>query len=449
LTTRNHRLFGFLPQANWMAALAAFTAMFLLLSVVAGMPATAQAQTFVNEQARWADSFVESIGVNVHLHYDDPGNAYGNYEGIIKPRLKELGVRHLRDGIVHERPDKVAKMRELEALGFKFLLIADPRSTTARQARDYVKQFYSVVMIEGANEPDLNLGPNWIAEARAFQQQLYQEFKGDPVTRTISVLAPSLALDDAFNYLGNLSPWVDYGTLHNYYGGRNPGTPGWDGAGYGSIDYRLNQASKVAPGKAVVASETGWHNYVYNPGTHPGTPESVVAKYLPRLLLLHFNRGFVRSYPYELIDEHNDPYDVEDNYGILRNNGTPKPAYTALKNMITLLKDSGLALLPPGKLNYMLSGNVTNLKHTLLQKRDGTFYLALWVEGYNWDPDARIEYPSPPQPVTLTLHSLNLSAEYCVPNDGTTWRPTGSLLNPNIYLNVSDKVMLVKIRALL
>ena len=48
------------------------------------------------EVARPADPFVDFVGVNTHLGYSD--TTYGGYEGILKPRLLELGVRHIRDG---------------------------------------------------------------------------------------------------------------------------------------------------------------------------------------------------------------------------------------------------------------------------------------------------------------------------------------------------------------
>lgn len=399
------------------------------------------AETFITERARQADEFIDSIGVNVHLHYND--TSYGEYERIIKPGLRELGIRHLRDGIVLGRPDKEAMMRELESFGFKFMMIADPRAASARQALEFVKQFPSIIMVEGPNEPDLNLGPNWAAAARSYQQQLHSEVKNDPATKHLPVLAPSLALDTSFDQVGNIHPWIDYANLHNYYGGRNPGTAGWGDNGYGSIPWQLNQARKIAPESRAISSETGWHNSVNNPGGHRGTPKTVVGKYLPRLYLEQFNHGFVRSYPYEFIDQHNDPYDLENNFGMLHSDGSPKPAYTALKNLITLMRDDGAAF-KTGSLSYSLNGYVDKLHHALFQKRDGTFYLALWVEAYNWEPDAKVEYNPPPQQVVLTVNSPVAAVAYCVPNDDTTWRNVKVSYN-SINLSVSDKVMLVRL----
>ena len=57
---------------------------------------------------------------------------------------------------------------------------------------------------------------------------------------------------------------------------------------------------------------------------------------MPRLLLEHFMRGEQRFYSYELIDEFVDPEQTnpEANFGLLRRDLTPKPAYTAMKTLL-------------------------------------------------------------------------------------------------------------------
>ncbi len=47
--------------------------------------------------AKSADAFVDSIGVNTHLDYTE--SPYARFNDLIKPKLKELGVRHIRDGV--------------------------------------------------------------------------------------------------------------------------------------------------------------------------------------------------------------------------------------------------------------------------------------------------------------------------------------------------------------
>ena len=57
------------------------------------LPSAAHAQ-----RAIAADDFVDSVGVNIHLHYDH--TIYKEQFPLIKTRLIELGVRHVRDGLI-------------------------------------------------------------------------------------------------------------------------------------------------------------------------------------------------------------------------------------------------------------------------------------------------------------------------------------------------------------
>ncbi len=171
--------------------------------------------------------------------------------------------------------------------------------------------------------------------------------------------------------------------MHNYYGGFYPGTPGWGsckyGSCYGSLDHGIAMAQLNAPGKPVFSTETGWHDAVPSDTGHPGTPRVIVGRYMPRLYLLQFLKGVPRSYPYELIDQWDNPGDSERSFGLLRYDGTPKPSYNAVKAMISLLEDPGPAF-APGRLDYSIGGDTSNVKTALLEKRDGTFYLAVWQE---------------------------------------------------------------------
>src|SRR5690349_15040201 len=105
-------------------------------------------------KARTVASFLDSIGVNVHL--TQPTYAE-RFESAIKPRLKELGVRHIRDGL--EPQDWVAtRLKDLRAnSGVKATLITSPTICTADQARAFVTDSIgtdAVAAIEGVNEVD-------------------------------------------------------------------------------------------------------------------------------------------------------------------------------------------------------------------------------------------------------------------------------------------------------
>ncbi len=126
--------------------------------------------------------------------------------------------------------------------------------------------------------------------------------------------------------------------------------------------------------------------------------------------------------------------------------GSEKPAFTALKNMISLLKDPG-ANFTPGALDYTLSGNTTNIHHTLLQKRNGTFYLILWQEVSSFDPDAKQNINVTSRQVTLTLNQPIGSANTYLPNNSKALLKSAT--NPNkITLNVPDYPLVVELPTL-
>ncbi|MBV9334508.1 MAG: hypothetical protein JO243_01345, partial [Solirubrobacterales bacterium] len=66
----------------------------LAVAICAAWPASALADT---HPAREADAFVDSVGINTHLHYQ--GTVYDTaFKTIIRPKLLALGIRHVRDG---------------------------------------------------------------------------------------------------------------------------------------------------------------------------------------------------------------------------------------------------------------------------------------------------------------------------------------------------------------
>ncbi|UBF27172.1 hypothetical protein K9N68_04180 [Kovacikia minuta CCNUW1] len=183
------------------------------------------------------------------------------------------------------------------------------------------------------------------------------------------------------------------------------------------------------------------------PGTFTNVPlsdrsvsEAVQGKYIPRLFLENYNQGIVRTFSYELIDERSNTTNSEDNYGLLRADGSPKPAFTALQNLISLLNDPSetSATFTPGSLDYTLSGSTQNVEHTLLQKSNGDFYLVLWQEVPSTDQDATS------QAVTLNLTTPIAQATTYLPNQSTT--ATGQYATPTqIALNVSDYPLVIQL----
>ena len=403
-------------------------------------PSQAQLQAqFQAEPARSADAFVNSIGVGTHLRYVD--TAYGNYDTLIKPKLQELGVRHIRDG--GKNLEFYRRLNDLATLGIKSTLVMDSRDgiTPENVVTEAIQPVLSSIeAVEGPNEWDVQPQLTYKDQAfpeglRAYQDELYAAVKGEPTTAALPVLMPSLAIPYYAPRLGSLAS-ADLGNMHSYAGGNLPSQ---------DLDTKwlpLTQAV-TGPDKPIVATECGWHNATNDlTASQPGISELAAAKYVPRLYLEYFNRGIQRSFLYELINEHQDTTQ-EQNFGLLRNNGSPKPAFDSLKNLIALLQDPGPEFAPQA-LSYSLSDNNANVHHTLLQKRDGRFYLILWNEVPSFDLQTKLDVYAPKPEVTVTIQTPMRQAKLYKPV-----RAAASLQqypNPQqLDLSISDHPLVIEL----
>ncbi|NAZ83252.1 hypothetical protein GTR02_15640 [Kineococcus sp. R8] len=367
----------------------------------AAVSAPAAQADVLPQQAQAADSFVDSIGVATHLTYT--GTPYMNYP-LVKQRLQESGIRHLRDGWGTGSAYASSFVeKELGPLGVGITMVQDPRQgATPAGLKDMVKTQLptSIDAVEGLNEWDLR-GANWAADARNWTIQVAQAYRNDPATKHIPIVAPSLADTNAaskYQALGNISAYVDYGNTHDYPGNQFHMNDS-------IINTVLANNGITAPGKKVYATETGFSTGDVG-APYKTMPEALVAEALPKLYLDHFRRGIVRSFSYELFDQHADN-SFESKFGLLRNDGSPKPSFTAISNMIGLLNDKGSAF-TPGTLNYELQGQNANTRTLLLQKRDGTFWLAVWQQDRTWN-GGQVLNPAD-VPVTLKLGSAVTTA---------------------------------------
>jgi hypothetical protein len=386
------------------------------------------------EQARPADAFVDTIGVNIHLGYTD--TVYWKYEELVKPRLLELGVRHVRDGLRANRKDVVQRLDDLAANGIRSDLILHP-ADGVEVAKACAA---SVLTVEGPNEPD-NKKKDWIPSARDDQTALYQAIKSDPATARLPVLVSAMAnTRDSPGKLGALAGALDFGNMHSYPGGLNPTSGGWGI----SLDRAIAEERKVCAEKPIFVTETGYHNRTAQEG-HPGVPEAVAARYLPRLHLHYFNTGIVRTFSYELLDLFPDPgmTDMERHFGLARNDGSPKPAFTALRNLIRILKDPG----PPfaaDALGYALGGETHGVRRTVLQKRDKTFLVIFWLEVVGYDIAKRQEIPVSPQEVIFSPGGAFSKAVLYRPV--LTPDPISEQKAPKLMmLHVSDEPLIVRL----
>jgi hypothetical protein len=358
--------------------------------------------------ATTASGLLDIVGVNIHSDYGP--TPYGNYPATAK-LLANLGVHTVRDDMAYNpnfvRAAQYAFYNTLAAQGIKVDLVLTPsanQSDMAGRLASVAKYFPTAVSaIEGPNE--LNLSPGntaWAARDASYAKALATSMRADPTLRSVPVLAPSLANylairnnNQGFLQLGNLTNWITGGNVHNYPGGRDPT---WN------MDVTLAGVQNVSGTMPVWVTEAGYHDQVNAVGPDASVPDSVIAAYLPRMLLEYAQRHVARVDLYELYDEKADPSLVSfhDHFGLVDLAGKPKPQFNAVSNFDQLLSDGGRAFVP-GSLTYSVGSGTTPVSSKLVQKSNGEFVLFLWRDAPLFDTVAQKPIAAPAVPVTVTL----------------------------------------------
>jgi hypothetical protein len=376
--------------------------------------------------AKSTEEFVNSIGVNIHTHYWD--TPYGRNAKLIEA-VKNLGVKHLRDA-AHGTPKKkdgtydenyenynkavYGQHRQIyDASGATFNLIVDPRSpgladptsTELEEQIDKIRNYAGPTLesFEGPNEYELSGDPNWVEKIHSYQAALYQAVKAggnEPVA------GPSHTYREAYQKIGDMSAYVDKATFHAYDGGRHPGTGPYGPNGYGTLAWQMQTVRYQSASDPIWATESGYTNAIQHPSAVP-VPEEVSGDYIPRKFLEHFKAGIERTYAYELVDLNTaNPAGFESNFGLVHSDYTPKPAYTTLKNMISIVHGQN-ANVNPGSLDYTFMGSTDGLHHLLLQDANRNFYVIFWLEKSQYDVNTKQAIDVPKQSLTLKTMRRN------------------------------------------
>jgi hypothetical protein len=393
------------------------------------------------ETALQADAFVDSIGVNTHLSYFDTPYSYEWSQTF--QALQAMGVRHIRDGYFEWGSSNAlyARHRLLASSGIHCdYVIGYQPWVTAENIVQFKNLVGDMESVEGPNEYDDNGGGGWQQRLQQFLPKIAQIGQ----SAGVPVVGPSFVRMESYAAMGNISRYMSYNNLHVYFGGRNPGATGWGstdryGHGYGSFGWWIDSGNMDAPGVPQIITETGYITYpnVRKPYT---VPDRVAAAYIPRTYLEAFAAGVKRTYAYELIDE---PV-LAKGYGLLNQDMSPKPAFIAVSNLAALLTDKGPGF-RTGALNYTLSGDTNNVHHVLMQKRDGSFWLALWVENSIYNPVNNTDLPLPRQNVTLNIEGRRASTLHAFNDDGWASR-RGLGGRSTVQLQISQDVSVVEIR---
>lgn len=322
-----------------------------------------------------------SVGVNHHIDFgNEPGLA------IAIGALNYLGLKHVRD--CPDNPSCVGLAGTWQnfanATGAKFCAYLTEGSVADMQ-RDLgmIKQIAAqgiIEFVEGGNEED-DAYPksrgNTIAATLAFQKSDVWPL-GQALHIPVIMMSFGAGWTAANKYhgdydkIGDASAWCNYGNAHTY---PNPGQRTDKAITQLNADARL-----ATPSKQIITTEIGW------PHTEAG-----VERFVQFAVLDGIAYGNPMSYFYALFD------DSSGAWGLFNNDGSPRPAATALRNLMQAFADTG-----PSRgdtLDYSIVGTA-NDNSLLLQRSDGTFMLAIWNE-VDADHPVKVILPGVPRNVAL------------------------------------------------
>jgi MYXO-CTERM domain-containing protein len=377
------------------------------------------------ESAEPADSFVDSIGTNVHFLYS---NYIDHFDSVVVPGLSELGIRHIRDGILLDDEPFNQRLRAVGAHGVKGTFIT--RYAQFPALIDWAKGMAPYIdTLEGPNEPHNEpasyKGQSTLGSIKPYQQDLYAAVRAEPLLSAVKVATPGIDWFPAYSSVGDLDQWADYGNFHHWppstgevpYKGTAPTDGLFKGRDGKESSGLLAMVRTIASTKPLIATETGWSTTQESPtaggGWDPGVSEGAAARFATRVMLELFKQGVRHTFLYELLDEPETPDPVKKHQGMLSIDGALKPHARALKNLIALLTDPG-ADFAAGSLDFSLQSSDISLlddhdyktqdvHHLLLQKRSGVFFLVIWNEALSYDNQAEQDIPIADREVLLTL----------------------------------------------
>jgi hypothetical protein len=432
--------------------------LFLLTAVVAATtmrPARAHETAAVS-----ANAFLDSIGVCVHVQQHQPAWA-------IAPGLKYLGARAVRDG-ADGNFDMTGLLLLHRQAGVKVVFgpgsgAHDDRIAKTIAACRQLAAAGALLAVEGPNEPN-NFGGvtyqgrnssqlrSW-APVADFQRDLYREARRDPILQAYPVYGPSEcgAEEDNVGLQFLINPrrahtsmpagtrYADYLNCHNYVCGQIQGM----------IDNQATRAAATRSGVAIddlfgnhgltwlkkftgyteseldtiakVTTETGWKT------DNSPAGDDRQGKVFLNVYLAQYNAGWKHTFVYEFVD------DADGAFGFYRDLTTPRKAAAYLHNFTTILADTGAGA-ANGKVEYFIRKRPPTVHDLLLEKRDGTYELAVWDEQVKGSSD-----------IVVKLGDRYDSVKVYDPTIGTS--PTQTLANVrSVPLTVSDHVLILEFK---
>jgi hypothetical protein len=360
-------------------------------------------------QAVPVNDFLNSTGINTHM-------GQGVSESTYEEGFKYTGIRNARDYLravsaliaLHRStimPGVYPGVRVDVLTGSLDTMVSDATTLASADV---------LLALEGPNEPNnFSITYNgqrggghptgtWMPVAQ-YQRDLYSMVKASPILAIYPVFNVSEGGAETDNVglqwltipsgAGTLMPdgtrYADYANTHNYVCDHTAGVRDnqawdasdptanreWDGIygeyhrtwAHGYEGYAIAELAALPK----VTTETG---YSTGPVGNCVIPEEQQGKVYLNLFLSAFKRGWRYTFIYQMHDKEGG----DNDFGIYHTDLTPKIAATYLHNLTTILAD--VVSNTTGSINYSIPGKPATMHDLLMQKSDGTFYLAVWDE---------------------------------------------------------------------
>jgi hypothetical protein len=418
-------------------------AAFVLLGATMGtalLPSKAEAAP---QQARKADDFVDSIGICTKVGYFDNDSAGWDN---VRSKLSELGVRFYREGLEHvDNPTRKSRLQGLyDSYGMKMLALCGPYGNDNLQPQNGnlnhippkvagIKPF--LYAVEGPNEPDLfwhdpwNYGgyTNRVDQVVWYQNTLYNAIKNYSATSDVPVTSFATAYGEySSNFVGK--PFShDMVAWHHY---NNPWKPNpWQ------LSYERGNYNSNKPG---ILTE---HGYNVNK-----VSQKAQGKYNARSAAYFFDwNNNVKTFFYVLGPDGED-------YGLLNSNWTPRPAFNALKSVISYVKEGtwntstktwNKPNFTPGSLDFNITGDTADVWWRLLQKSNDEFYLLIWNNSDSYTTTGSDIDSS--RNITISFPQSRKVVQYRGNDSGVYSETTLTNGATSLGVNVPDSLMILKI----
>jgi len=380
------------------------------------------------------EDFIQSIGVNVHMAYND--GKYANSANVITD-MKYLGISIVRD----TAPAYWYQTKAFDAManaGIKFDFVASGNRSPAdvvAAIETFAKAHPgATIAIEGVNEvnnwPVTFGGVTGLAGATAYMTALAKALAANATLSSI----------DTYGLTGaNIVQDVDYANFHAYP--KNGAQP------LRTLIAGLKDQTSAMAGKPTVLTEAGYYTAPTS-SNWGGVDQATQAKQTLNLLMDATKLGVSHTYLYQLLDAYADPsgVSIDKNLGLFDLSNNPKLAATAIHNLTTILADSGAAAatFTTQALNYTVANLPTDGAVLAMQKSDGRTDLVAWSEPDIWDEINHRAITAASKDVTFDFGANHVSVKIFDPLASAAAVATYADVT-SVHVSVTDHPVIVEV----